>query len=94
MNRTVLLVSQLCPNGGSQGYLRGPAASHTSADVRKRLEPVTRIELACPAWEAGALPLSYTGAARGIGDQTPAMSARGSLTQTRDRPGTHPAPDR
>jgi len=38
--------------------------------------------------------LSYTGAARGIGDQTPAMSARGSLTQTRDRPGTHPAPDR
>src|SRR6476469_1484004 len=29
-----------------------------------RSEPVTRIELACPAWEAGALPLSYTGARR------------------------------
>ena len=28
------------------------------------VEPVTRIELACPAWEAGALPLSYTGARR------------------------------
>jgi len=24
-----------------------------------RLERATRIELACPAWEAGALPLSY-----------------------------------
>jgi hypothetical protein len=24
-------------------------------------EPVTGIEPACPAWEAGALPLSYTG---------------------------------
>ena len=33
------------------------------------MEPVTGIEPACPAWEAGALPLSYTGIARQIREQ-------------------------
>ena len=36
----------------------GPMRTLTCANV---LEPVTGIEPACPAWEAGALPLSYTG---------------------------------
>ena len=39
---------------------RGQVASRPLT-CGNNLEPVTGIEPACPAWEAGALPLSYTG---------------------------------
>ena len=38
------------------------------------IEPVTGIEPACPAWEAGALPLSYTGSAHTVTRDAPRQS--------------------
>src|SRR4051812_29461143 len=45
------------------GHANGPLRVGRWGDERslEELEPVTGIEPACPAWEAGALPLSYTG---------------------------------
>jgi hypothetical protein len=40
-----------------QSFSRRP---DRSIDLRKRVERVTGIEPAWPAWKAGALPLSYT----------------------------------
>src|SRR3954469_18156951 len=45
------------------GHANGPLRVGRGADEvsREELEPVTESRPACPAWEAGALPLSYAG---------------------------------
>src|SRR5690606_19473909 len=50
------------PTASSSARLRGGARRPRRRPAPgPSVEPVTGIEPACPAWEAGALPLSYTG---------------------------------
>lgn len=50
------------------------------------VEPVTGIEPACPAWKAGALPLSYADVLpRAVYEQRPRSSGLSRLPEHKER---------